>query len=76
MENKELVNYLRERGFRGQGLADALGVTRATVSKAENGFIKNTSMKMLVNAAKELKLEPFELLKEIEKGIRRNQTVQ
>jgi transcriptional regulator with XRE-family HTH domain len=66
MKNKELVNYLRKKGYKGQRLAEALGVTKATVSKAEHDLIKNPSMKMLENAATALHLKPFELLKLIE----------
>lgn len=62
-----LINLLRKKGLTGQSLADAMGISKASVSKIENGERENLSMKMLESAGQYLNKSSSELLKDLEK---------
>jgi transcriptional regulator with XRE-family HTH domain len=65
MKPKKLIEYMRRKGFKGQGLAEALGTTRATVSKMENNIINKLKIETLDKAAQNLNKTTSELLDEL-----------
>lgn len=67
MKPKKLIEYMRRKGFKGQGLAEALGTTRATVSKMENNIINKLKIETLDKAAQNLNKTTPELLDELNK---------
>jgi transcriptional regulator with XRE-family HTH domain len=66
MKALKLIKLLRKKGLKGQKLAEALGTSRATVSKIENGKLTELSMRMLEIAAQNLNKNSNELLAELE----------
>lgn len=67
MKAIKLIKLLRKKNIAGQELADYLGVSRATISKFENGKMEKLSMEMLTKAAQKMNKTPAELLEELEK---------
>jgi transcriptional regulator with XRE-family HTH domain len=66
MEGKEIVSYLRKRGFEGEELAEALGVSRAAVCYLEKGITKNFGYFYIERAAKALNMKESELIGKLE----------
>jgi transcriptional regulator with XRE-family HTH domain len=67
MKANIIVKYLRKEGYQGKKLAEALGVSRATVCHLENGVTKKLSYIYIERAAKALNVNVSELVAKLEK---------